>query len=1074
MSLAAPRGPQRQRTYTPPRFAKPGAGTPCESCAIGQHPGGFVPSRKTPTSPVLLVGEAPGFDEGVHGEPFVGAAGSMLTRVLKLIGKTREDHRIANVYSCVLPGGTSERQPWAYSARQSCTYLDQDLAESPTVVVPLGGVALKRVLDLFGLKDISVEDFHGTVTRDPSNRFWVVPSFHPSYLQRGAVNLMGVAAFDLQRAWHVAEHGWQADPAELVIDPPIDWFEAWAEMYIAAATQDPYAYPLANDIETHDKATDAGSMLASARDKSYEILRVNLCADPNLAITVPYVGRYIEVLKRVYAAQGVQYLWFKGFDRPRLEWNGMPLRRDRLLDCMWMAKTLQSDLPMGLGFWAPFYSNWGAWKHLSGSNEGLYGAVDGLQTRRVGDGMVADLHKEGMWHVFERHQHRFHDLVLQPATDVGVPIDRERLATFKAKLTTEAARVMETIQSHVPEALCPLTPKQGLTRPPLPDELHTKARTHTKKGVPKKDQPDQLKQQLFAKARVVERLVIREINICLSCGKAEVHAKHRCEDRGLIPLISHQPATVTRWFWQEPFNPDSSAQMLALLAAWKLQPGRNKQTGNDAVDRETLTKLLAKTRGKPEEPFFQAVLDYRSVVKVRSTYVVGTEKRLDENDRLHGEVTFKPSTMRTSMVAPNLQNVVADKGGKESLAAGFRYVVVARGAWEATDGTERVSILRTPPTEQVNFGEFPAVWSSAHIIEADYAGIEAVILGWCMRDPAYIRLAKLGMHAYVSSHALGRPADLTWSDQQLASYFAEIKNAEDRETKLTYDGCKRVVHGNGYGQTALGVYLAHQKLFKSQADADRIYRIYYALAPALPEFHLALRHTAHEQRFLGGPLPYQYLPAERKVIGHPYGYRHWFWSVVGYERLSESQRLWRLKRNLPMRDFNGIWWAETLGEDGKRVCALYPQGTARGVLTEACFPLFDPEDPRYDDLYIGDAYFGQTPLRAPIHDSLLLEVPTRKVDRVLERVFAAMEAPIPALPNDPAWGIGPYLTIGVDAKMGPDWGSMTKVKKHAAQPTTEVAADTVAEAADEEEADDLLDLETMMGTTEWGQHAARV
>lgn len=360
------------------------------------------------------------------------------------------------------------------------------------------------------------------------------------------------------------------------------------------------------------------------------------------------------------------------------------------------------------------------------------------------------------------------------------------------------------------------------------------------------------------------------------------------------------------------------------------------------------------------------------------------------------------------------------------------------------------------------------VWASAKIVEADYAGIEAVILGWCMRDPAYIRLAKLGMHAYLASHVLGRPADLRWPDAELSRYFKAIKHAEDAHTKQMYDGSKRVVHGNGFGQTALGVYLAHPKLFKNQAAADRLFKLYYTIAPALPKFHVALRHTAHEQRYLGGALPYDYRPDEKRVIGHPYHYKHWFWSVVSYERLSVNQRLFRQKAGLPMIEINSIWYGVGLGEDGKRVCALYPQGIARGVLTEAAFRLFDPDDPLADRYYIGDCYFGKTPLRAPIHDSFLCEVPTRKLDRVLERIYGAMSLPVAELPNDPAWGLGSHLSIGVDVKVGPSWGEMTSVDTTG---LLGVAGDTVSEAADDEESDDLLDLETAMETTTWGVHA---
>lgn len=1080
MPPARPLGPAKARAYAPPKYAKPQG---CAGCALQHLSTGFVPPYLQVHPDLLFVGEAPGYDEGIHGEPFVGAAGSMLIRVLKLLNKQREQFSYHNAYNCVLPGGTSERQPWAQSAREHCRYLDETLAKRPKVIVPLGGVALRRVLGLFNHPDVSVEGFHGAPIWSEQHQAWVVTSYHPSHLQRGAVNLMGVSAFDYQRAIDIAEKGWQPEAMRLVMDPPIAWFRKWADDYIAAVKQDPYAFPLANDIETPDRSSDESADLTTARDKSFQIVRQNFCVHPDEGVTVPYAEDYIPIIHEVLEAGGVQYLWFKGFDVPRQLAAGIKLQEDKLLDCMWMAKVLQSDLPGGLGFWAPFYSGYGPWKHLAKVEPVKYACIDGPQTRRVGDGLVKDLIAAGQWHVFSRHLHDFHRISLQPATDVGVPIDRTRLAEFKLKLDTQALRLQDAIQNAIPETSRPLTPKEGLTRPPVEGEVHTKARATTKAGVAKKEAPDPLKMALFARARVVEKLIIKSVQRCRACGTLEIAKTHRCEaskqppwtleaGRGVIdaigmPLVDLVPATVRRWFWQEPFNPDSPPQTLELIKSWGYTPGRNKDTGHDSVDRDTLNKLLvsAKVKKKVEHiDFFSSLLDYKAVAKVRSTYVVGTEKRLDLHNRIHGQVTFKPSTMRTSMVSPNLQNVVADKGGKESLAAGFRYCVVARGQWEDAAGQVTIDMEPVPGA--------PAVWRASKIIEFDYAGIEAVILGWCMRDANFIRIAKLGMHAYLASYVLDRPGDLSWPDDQLAKYFRSIKEDETGYVHLIYDGCKRVVHGNGYGQTAMGVYLAHPKLFKDQAAADHIFNLYYQIAPILPKFHMALRHTAHQTHCLGGSNPYYYNPNAApkdadylKVDGHPYGYKHWFWSVVHYERLNEGQRIWRQKRGMPVMDFNGIHYGVGFGEDAKRVAALYPQSIARGVLTEATFPLFDPDDPQADRYFIGDAYFGRTPLRAPIHDSLLMEVPTRKVEYVLERAFAAMELPVLALPMD-ALGLPGHLTIGVDGKVGDDWGTMEKINPttvHQKAVDWGVAGDVISTADDPEEADDMLDLETKMG-----------
>lgn len=677
------------RRTTPPRYEKP-VGTYCDQCPLCHVGRGFVPACGPATARVVLVGEAPGYDEAIHGEGFVGAAGSMLVRLLRVLGRHREQYRILNVLRCVPPELDLEAYPGAV---EHCRYLDDDLPTVPddAVLVALGAVPMRRLLGLARHKDVRMQDFHGTVTR--VGRHWVVPTFHPSHLQRGATNLFGVVVQDLMRAHEVAAEGWAPDPGVLVTDPPVAWFAAWADQYIAAATQDPWAYPLAVDTEYPEKEADEG-LLAGTDLTGLTVDYVNLSCHPDEGVSVPFEPGYIEILQRIFAAHGVQYYWHKAADVGRLVGNGMSVDPAQALDLMWMAKALQSDLPMGLGFWGPVYSRWGAWKHLRTIAPARYRTIDGLQTRRVGDGLVRDLTAAGRWDVFRRHMHDFHRIVLQPATDVGVPVDRARLTTFREKLDREAARLLDAIATQVPADLCPRVPAAGLTRPPAPEVGYTKARATTVDGRPKKDAPDPLKMALYARATVVESLVLREVGVCRACGAVDVAKTHRCDvskgslwadeaGRLVEPVVERRPATVRRWFWQEPFNPDSPTQLLAYAQAKGHTPGKAKQTGKDAMDKEALSRLVRESG----DPLYQAVLDYRAVAKVRGTYVIATEKRLDADDRLHGTFGFKPSTMRLNGVNPNLQNVVADKGGTESLAAGFRSCIVARGRWvEAGSG----------------------------------------------------------------------------------------------------------------------------------------------------------------------------------------------------------------------------------------------------------------------------------------------------------------------------------------------------------------------------------------------------
>ena len=315
------------------------------------------------------------------------------------------------------------------------------------------------------------------------------------------------------------------------------------------------------------------------------------------------------------------------------------------------------------------------------------------------------------------------------------------------------------------------------------------------------------------------------------------------------------------------------------------------------------------------------------------------------------------------------------------------------------------------------------------LLEVDFASAEPTEVGWFIRDPKYLRLARLGAHAFIASHVLKRPADLAWSDADLGAYLKEVKASDP----LVYDKVKRANNGINYGLTAFGMAETFPDTYKDVKDAEKIVDLIFGLFPTMPRWHHALQQQAYDAGFLGGPGAMMLAPDARcykpgyqgpSPFHHPFEYKHWFWSVLAYKPITEKQRQWREKRKRLSVEINGRWFAVDRGEDSKRVIAFFPQSTAAGVLKRSMLALFsDPDHPSY----IGDAYFGRTPLRAPIHDSLLLEVPDRQWDRVCEAVFREMRRPIAEQPLPAEWNMGSHLSIGVEAKAGRNWLDTTAV-----------------------------------------------
>ena len=129
-----------------------------------------------PNADLMFVGEAPGADEDLQGEPFVGRAGQLLTKIIEAIDLRREDVYIANVIKCRPPGN---RNPEPDEVEQCEPFLFRQIdAIKPKVIVTLGKFAAQSLLRT----DAPITRIRG---REFTYRGAVlIPTFHPAYLLR--------------------------------------------------------------------------------------------------------------------------------------------------------------------------------------------------------------------------------------------------------------------------------------------------------------------------------------------------------------------------------------------------------------------------------------------------------------------------------------------------------------------------------------------------------------------------------------------------------------------------------------------------------------------------------------------------------------------------------------------------------------------------------------------------------------------------------------------------------------------------------------------------------------------------
>lgn len=116
----------------------------CQKCRLAKGRTHFVFGVGNAHARLMCIGEAPGMEEDKKGEPFVGAAGQLLDRMLAAIGFKREEVYIANVIKCRPPGN---RDPEADEIAECSPYLNQQIAlVQPKLLLALGRIAAQNLL----------------------------------------------------------------------------------------------------------------------------------------------------------------------------------------------------------------------------------------------------------------------------------------------------------------------------------------------------------------------------------------------------------------------------------------------------------------------------------------------------------------------------------------------------------------------------------------------------------------------------------------------------------------------------------------------------------------------------------------------------------------------------------------------------------------------------------------------------------------------------------------------------------------------------------------------------------------
>jgi uracil-DNA glycosylase family 4 len=385
----------------------------CKGCPLrNKFPDQIFVAPRVGSNLRLEIGEAPSSTEADEGSPFAGSSGGWLRNIYAKAGLREQDNSALNVIQCQPPGNVFPTDPKgkeflddkeAHRAIEHCRvhHLEPFMATRPWVRIDtFGDKPLRHVLG----KASGIGNWRGSILPVPAlgNRKIAIPTFHPSYIAKDQA-MFPVAINDILKTLDI-------DPEQYNIYPSIADVRAFRHKKFAF------------DIET------AGW--------TKEIRMVGLCAEDFTAIVVPFIGEYVDELKRIFIeADEVVGQNIVQFDLPVLAHNGVHVRSPLLCmvwDTMLMHHLRFPVFPHDLEFIGKQFTNKGAWKSDKVSYETYcardvdvtwrsYGALDYL-LRQAG---LHDLYKYVSWPLAK---------ICRLMTDTGITRSSSRILTLREEL----------------------------------------------------------------------------------------------------------------------------------------------------------------------------------------------------------------------------------------------------------------------------------------------------------------------------------------------------------------------------------------------------------------------------------------------------------------------------------------------------------------------------------------------------------------------------------------------------------------------------------------------------------------
>lgn len=919
----------------------------CRDCDLETAGTGFSVPEGRCTNGVLLVGEALGREEAIDGLPFrpQAEAGSMLERVLKLAGVERPSLGLWNILGCQPPKNWLEGAPYEISAINHCrVHFDRVVDRfKPRCIVALGNVPFRTLTGVSGEKR-GIMQSRGYVYESKYGP--VVAGLHPSFIRRGKQNYAITLVHDIRKAVNVALGtftNYEFHPGykrpKYIEYPGLD--EARSFLY---RVRDNARLPLAYDLETltsQDLEEDEYDEI-----EENEITQVQFSLEPRTGICFPWEGEYIKLAREILGCENDKYghnVW--EFDNPILKAQAQIVPKGVIHDTMYMWHHAWPDLDKGLQKVVSMLAFPFPWKHLSTvrGKKAWYGIADVDACQYIVHILPQQMKEKGIWRGYEKQVLGLYPC-LSHASERGIRVDnqaREEFATaVKEVIRTENIK----LQGLVPNELKRVDPPEGYKKTPvwLKEAIYKYDKAAQKWRQVKGKDPESLEHYLYRKYSVVKRT-------------------YQVETPPLFLEMESAVGFEQRWTVQLPFK-TSKDQIVDYIKA-KIAEGKRGyyvpltfKEEKETTGKDELKRLAYAT----DDPVFFSIINLREHSKILSTDVKNWAP--GEDGKVHTTFGYGPATGQLSSRRPNAQNVPKHA----ELAKKFRQIIVAS--------------------------------PGCALVECDFSGFHARMLGRETQDKSYYHLAGIDIHSFLASYLkqVNQPVPLEVHRLDDPSYRAELAlrlgYIKKHFQSVRDEIAKRTILGWGFGMGPMKAYHLYRESFGTLKVAQDTFKMLERLFPVAAEGRNKLRKKAHFQTYLLSN----------------WGYIRYFFEVFRYARSKRSGK-----------------WELAPGADSEAAIAFLPANHAFGMIKSVMI--------RLENRGAMEKYrFVNT-----VHDSLVFDCPLELVQECIKEVYELMTRPCKTLADPVICPDG--FQVGVGVSVGENW-SKSSMKEFKANDTMDIVS----------------------------------